>query len=281
MKSRLVWVVIVLLIALLIASCSPKSVGVPTSSPAQVAQPTQTPDQQRKNMSAPTSSTASPSATTSSPPAPASVSVITTPPPAATTSPATTVPPLTATTSPPPLETASPLSDGSIGIPYSHTLVSSNGNYYWSLASGSLPPGLSLDTSVPAITGTPLATGTFEFSLNVTGPVSEIVRTTRIVLLSITVNAAPVITTASLSSGNVGASYFDVLTASGGSKSYTWSLAGGALPPGLSMSEWGIITGTPATAGKFNITAKVTDDTGASAAIPLSISIDVALPEKV
>ena len=39
--------------------------------------------------------------------------------------------------------------------------------YTWSIASGSLPAGLALNTSSGAITGTPTAAGTFNFTARV------------------------------------------------------------------------------------------------------------------
>ena len=52
---------------------------------------------------------------------------------------------------------------GQVGVPYSSALVASGGNtpYTFSIISGSLPPGLTLDTTTGAITGTPTNVGTF------------------------------------------------------------------------------------------------------------------------
>ena len=56
------------------------------------------------------------------------------------------------------------------GVPYSATLAASGGvaPYTWSLASGSLPAGLTLDPSTGTIAGTPAAPGTSTFTVTVT-----------------------------------------------------------------------------------------------------------------
>ncbi|HSY13935.1 MAG TPA: putative Ig domain-containing protein [Verrucomicrobiae bacterium] len=62
-----------------------------------------------------------------------------------------------------------------------------------------------------------------------------------------------------LSNGVVGIAYKQLLVVSGGLPPYTWTINAGQLPPGLSLSTDGIISGTPTTLGQFNFTAKVTD----------------------
>ena len=77
---------------------------------------------------------------------------------------------------------------------------------------------------------------------------------------TLTIQPAPLaITTASLPSGTVSTIYTTTLAASGGITPYTWSLAGGTLPPGLTLSSTGVITGTPTTAGTSNFTVRATD----------------------
>ena len=85
------------------------------------------------------------------------------------------------------------------------------------------------------------------------------------------------VSTTSLPSGTVGQAYSATLAASGGTAPYSWSLSGGSLPTGLSLSTNGVISGTPTVAGTSNFTVKVTDEAGASATAALSITIASAV----
>ena len=68
-----------------------------------------------------------------------------------------------------------------------------------------------------------------------------------------------VITATSLPNGISNVAYSATLTASGGTAPYNWSVAGGSLPPGITLSSGGIISGTPTTTGIFNFTGRVSD----------------------
>ncbi|HEY4009538.1 MAG TPA: putative Ig domain-containing protein, partial [Acidobacteriaceae bacterium] len=147
------------------------------------------------------------------------------------------------------------------GTGYNSTLSASGGTpgYTWSVASGSLPAGLTL-SSAGVISGTPTASGTSSFSLSVSDSSSPAQSQT--VTFSIVV--LPVIPTLSIGSGSlpaaqVGASYANALSVTGGTPGYTWSIASGSLPAGLTLSSAGVISGTPTASGSSTFTVSVTD----------------------
>jgi uncharacterized repeat protein (TIGR01451 family) len=71
----------------------------------------------------------------------------------------------------------------------------------------------------------------------------------------------PCITTPPLPPGSECDAYSVQLTASG-TAPFTWTVGAGTLPPGLSLSSAGEITGTPTAEGTFHFTLKVVDATG-------------------
>ncbi|HEY4356473.1 MAG TPA: putative Ig domain-containing protein [Acidobacteriaceae bacterium] len=88
-------------------------------------------------------------------------------------------------------------------------------------------------------------------------------------------NASPVtITTSTLASGTVGVTYSASLGASGGTTPYTFSLASGSLPGGLTLTSAGVLSGTPTGAGTFAFTVTAMDAKGQrSPAASLSVSM--------
>ncbi|HUB66305.1 MAG TPA: putative Ig domain-containing protein [Candidatus Methylacidiphilales bacterium] len=172
------------------------------------------------------------------------------------------------------ITTTSPLPGGAVAASYSQTLMASGGTppYTWSIASGSLPAGLSL-SSGGVISGTPTVAGTFSFTAQVTD--SNSMSATATFSLTIYPQGTPIIATSSpLPQGTAGAAYNQTLTASGGTTPYTWSIASGSLPAGLSLSSTGVISGTPTTAGTANFTVQVTDSDGLSSTAPFILTVN-------
>jgi hypothetical protein len=145
-----------------------------------------------------------------------------------------------------------------------------------------LPAWLSLSSS-GTLSGTPVATGTWNFIVKVTDSGTPAPQTAS-QSLSITINGASggalAITTTTLASGVVGIPYTASVTVGGGASPYTWSIASGSLPAGLSLSTTtGAISGTPttvATATTSNFTVTVTDSSSTpQTAGPQSLSITI------
>ncbi len=67
-----------------------------------------------------------------------------------------------------------------------------------------------------------------------------------------------------VSTATVGVVFSQLFTVSGGTSPYSYSLASGNLPPGLSLTTTGTFSGTPTQAGSFTLTAQATDATGCS-----------------
>jgi subtilisin family serine protease len=163
-----------------------------------------------------------------------------------------------------PTITTASLADGTVDQIYSHTLQATGGipPYTWSVT-GALPDGLNLNASTGEISGTPTTPGTSTFDVEVSDDDSPAKSETK--TLSITVGTAVEITTTSLPDGTAEQSYSQTLAAIGGETPYTFSLADGALPAGLTLNATtGVISGTPNAPGTYDFTALVTD--GASPA---------------
>jgi serine protease len=173
---------------------------------------------------------------------------------------------------PAPTVTTTTLPAGQVGIPYSAAVAATGGTppYSWSVAAGTLPAGVDLDTNTGALTGTPTADGSFSFTVQATDAVAQFDTQE----LSIDVSPPPTITTTSLPAGEVGVPYSQSLAAIGGTPPYAWSVSAGALPAGLTLdAATGEVSGTPTAPGTATFTAQVTDDLGASDTQELSLLV--------
>jgi hypothetical protein len=176
----------------------------------------------------------------------------------------------------PPLSlTTSALPGATVGTAFSSALTASGGTapYSWTVAGGALPQGLSL-SAAGAITGTPTTQGSSSFTIRVTDS-STPTPLSASATLSMSVGAAPLfVTTTILSNATAGTAYSAVLSASGGTAPYSWTLTSGALPTGLSLSTTGVISGMPTAQGSSSFTVRVTDS---STPVPLAASATLSI----
>jgi len=174
------------------------------------------------------------------------------------------------------ITTSSPLPTGTVNVNYSQALAATGGSgtYTWAVAGGTLPAGLSLDTTTGVIGGLPTTKGLSHFEIKVTDSLHSSAGKE----FALTIDPALTITTVSpLPTGTVGVNYSQTLTAKGGSGTYTWSVSAGALP-GLSLNPaTGAITGQPSPAGPASFTIQVTDSTQATATKAFTMTVNPAL----
>ncbi len=181
-------------------------------------------------------------------------------------------PPLTITTT--------SLPGGTVGQQYSVALTATGGTppYTWSLDTGSLPAGLTLNAATGAITGTPTSAGASGFTAEVADGATQ--SDLQDLSIAVAPPPSPTITTTTLPGGTVGVPYSSTLQATGGTPGYTWSLDSGTLPAGLALNaSTGVVSGTPTSGGGSTFTAKVTDS--ASQADTQVLSITVSGPTQV
>jgi hypothetical protein len=152
---------------------------------------------------------------------------------------------------------------------------SSCNRVFWQVgSSATIGTGTSFAGDILALTSITLTTGA-----NTSGRV--LARNGAVTLDTNNVNTCgvlvcPVITVnpPALPNGTVGTAYNQVISASGGTAPYTFTVSSGALPTGLILDPTtGAITGTPTVAATFNFTITAIDAAGCSGSRPYTITI--------
>ncbi|MEP7343014.1 MAG: putative Ig domain-containing protein, partial [Acidobacteriota bacterium] len=146
------------------------------------------------------------------------------------------------------------LPNGAVGTPYSHAVTVTGGAepYLIGLNLGSnLPPGMSFVNGVLA--GTPTQAGMYSFLARIRD--ANGCQGAQGYTVTINPPCPPItINPATLPNGAPGAAYSQTLTVSVSTFAASFAVTAGALPPGLSLSAGGVLSGTPTQAGSYNFT---------------------------
>jgi hypothetical protein len=160
--------------------------------------------------------------------------------------------------------------------------------YTYGVTSGTLPAGLSLDTSTGLVAGTPTATyPTANVVFSVKDKNNVVASTTNTVSFTVgaavaappvTINATANTSAQNLTVGKVMPS-FSPLTPSGGATPYTYSITSGSLPAGVTLnSSTGAVTGTPTVLyTAANVVFSVKDSNNVVASTTSSVSFTVGM----
>jgi Putative Ig domain len=149
--------------------------------------------------------------------------------------------------------------------------------FTWAIASGSLPPGLSLSANPSAIVGIPTTPGTYNFTLQITD--SSVPAQISTLPETIVVDLPLAIAAVTPPPATVGNSFILALNATGGTTPYTWSVTG-ALPAGLTLNTaTGAISGVPTAAANasFGVTVSDSSSPAQTASVSESFSIVAGL----
>jgi CSLREA domain-containing protein len=155
-----------------------------------------------------------------------------------------------------------------------------NVNRGWIVGSG----GVILSTSNGGSTWTPEVSGVTGSLVDVFFPSPSIgfaVGANGVILKQVNTSTSTLtITTSSpLPSGTVNSAYSQTLQASGGTSPYTWTLASGSLPVGLSLAgSSGVVSGTPTATGTSSFRIRVTDAAAATAEKDFSLTMATSAP---
>lgn len=149
------------------------------------------------------------------------------------------------------------------------------GTITYSLTAGTLPPGITLDSTTGAFGGTPTSAGTYNFTLTATDAVGA---TGVKNYPNVVINAAISVTPGTLPDWTVSKSGFNrTISAIGGTGASTITLKSGSLPPGLTLSGAGVLSGTPTTTGAYNFSFTATDTIGATGNQAYTVKINSTL----
>jgi putative Ig domain-containing protein len=154
------------------------------------------------------------------------------------------------------------LSSATAGAPYSFQLIAQGGAppLTWTVALGSLPPGISINAQTGQLSGTSAITGSF--AVTIAAVDSTLLQQERaLAAFTLDVVSPPLtIVTAAMPPAVLGKPYTLTLNVLGGLSPYYWTVSAGALPPGLQLDpSTGQIFGTPTALGTFAFTIQVMD----------------------
>jgi hypothetical protein len=162
------------------------------------------------------------------------------------------------------LASVCPLPAAVTGVVYNTTLPT---GYVWSL-SGTLPSGLALSPD-GGISGTPMSTSSSRFLLIATDPNGN--QAGQVCSLAVT-RGALAVTGCPLPDAASGQSYQGSLSALGGSAPYTFSWSG-TLPPGITVSTTGFVSGSTTAAGSYPFSVTVREASGQSFTQACSLNV--------
>jgi hypothetical protein len=162
--------------------------------------------------------------------------------------------------------------NGTVDTAYSQQLSAANFGLpaSWSITSGALPAGLSLNASTGLISGTPTTPSSSTFTVLANNGQCSISRIYSNVVFCNTITLSP----SSLPNGRAGTAWVHNLSQTGITGTVIWEVINGSLPPGVTLNlTSGVLGGTPTTAGTYSFTIRATGNFSCTKEITYSVTI--------
>jgi hypothetical protein len=173
------------------------------------------------------------------------------------------------------------LPDASINQAYTAPALSASGGTVssWTLAAGTLPPGLTLNPN-GVISGTPTQSGVFTFTVQANGDGTTDTKQLSIFVLApldlgLAPNGTPVAAQPVAVNMKLATPFTWGVKATGGREPYTYSA--NRLPAGITLNPDGTVTGTPTLAGTTRSTITVRDARGTTDTLQVTFTTQALL----
>ncbi len=166
------------------------------------------------------------------------------------------------------------MTSGTVGVFYSQTLSAAGGTApysLWSVTSGTLPAGLSLNAATGVISGTP--TASVSPPTNITVRVSDTYGCQGTQVISLKICPVVTLSPTSLPAATVGSAYSQTISGGGGATPYTYTISSGSLPVWATLNAGtGVISGLPNNTTTASFIIRATDANGCSGTRAYSIT---------
>ena len=137
-------------------------------------------------------------------------------------------------------------------------------------------PGVTTQTVNVMVNGNPLVQADRSFGVTLSGASNATLARAQGTATIVDDDVPVQIITTVLPAGQAGAAYSQTIQATGGTGTLDHSVVAGALPDGLTLANDGTLSGTPRSAGTFNLTVRVADTAGNTADQPYALTIALA-----
>jgi hypothetical protein len=162
--------------------------------------------------------------------------------------------------------------------PASVTLLSNQKQQFTATVSGTSNTGVKWSATAGAVDASGLYTApTVTSQTNVAVKATSNADSSKSASAAVTVdpvnNQSLKITTVNLPQGQLGNTYSEVFSATGGTTPYSWKISAGTPPTGIAMNANGDFAGMPTAVGTFNLNVMVTDANAKTAAGNFSVTV--------